>query len=183
MASTSALPEDLFDQKTIISLFSTLAIVAVAYGTSLRALPASASGAVKFLFTWHAADALVHFILEGSFLYHCFFSWQPAAEVDQLAGLFPTPYNFLGHEDTRVYGAQSGGANPFAQLWTVYARADKRWAGVDLVCLCIATHADETNVLARASSAWSFSPSSSMVLWPCTSATACPSATPRPASG
>ncbi|KAH7318654.1 Emopamil-binding protein [Stachybotrys elegans] len=129
--ASSSLPEDLFDQTTIVSLLSTLAIVAVAYGASLKALPASASGTLRFLFIWHLADALCHFILEGSFLYHCFFSWKHAADVD-IAGLFPTPYNFLGYEDSRVYGAQSGGANPFAQLWMVYARADKRWAGVDL---------------------------------------------------
>ncbi len=40
--------------------------------------------------------------------------------------------NFLGHND-RIYGSQAGGDNPFAHLWMVYARADKRWAGADLV--------------------------------------------------
>jgi hypothetical protein len=32
-----------------------------------------------------------------------------------------------------VHGAQAGGENPLAVLWMVYARADWRWAGVDLV--------------------------------------------------
>ena len=45
---------------------------------------------------------------------------------------YNTPHGFLGHSD-RIYGSQAGGENPFAQLWMVYARADKRWAGVDLV--------------------------------------------------
>jgi len=77
--------------------------------------------------------SLCHFILEGSFLYHCFFSYIPVAEAaGRLAVLVPTPYNFLGYEDARIYGPQSGGDNPFAQLWMVYARADRRWAGVDL---------------------------------------------------
>lgn len=134
MASqSSSLPPDLFDQTTIISLLSTLAIVFVAYATSRLVLPrATTSGALRFLFIWHLADALCHFILEGSFLYHCFFSYVPASEAGS-EGLVPTPYNFLGFGDSRVYGPQSGGDNPFAQLWMVYARADKRWAGADLV--------------------------------------------------
>lgn len=130
--STSTLPPDLFDQTTIISLLSTLAIVLTAYLLSLKFLPAGSSGTLRFLFIWHLADALCHFILEGSFLYHCFFSWAPKAEA--LADWFPTPEGWLGTVD-RVYGAQAGGTNPFAQLWMVYARADKRWAGVDLVSL------------------------------------------------
>ncbi|EJT79621.1 hypothetical protein GGTG_04705 [Gaeumannomyces tritici R3-111a-1] len=32
----------------------------------------------------------------------------------------------------QAWGAQAGGDNPFAQLWMVYAKADKRWAGADL---------------------------------------------------
>ncbi|KAK5993274.1 NAD(+) kinase [Cladobotryum mycophilum] len=131
-------PPDLFDQTTIISLLSTLAIVFAAYATSLKALPRSSptntasGGTIRFLFIWHLSDALCHFALEGSFLYHCFFSYVPAREAVDVANLFPTPYNFLGWEDQRIYGPQSGGGNPFAQLWMVYARADKRWAGVDL---------------------------------------------------
>ncbi|OAQ63402.1 emopamil-binding protein [Pochonia chlamydosporia 170] len=126
------LPPDLFDQTTIISLLATVAIVLVAYLTSKSVLPASTSSTLRFLFIWHLADALCHFILEGSFLYHCFFSYiTPTADTD-VASLFPTPFNFLGWENQRIYGPQSGGDNPFAQLWMVYARADKRWAGIDL---------------------------------------------------
>lgn len=128
----SSLPPDLFDQTTIISLLSTLAIVAAAYLASLRLLPSSATGTLRFLFIWHLADALCHFLLEGSFLYHCFFSHEPVDSASgSTAGYFPTPAGFLGHSD-RVYGVQSAGDNPFAQLWMVYARADRRWAGVDL---------------------------------------------------
>ncbi|EOO01482.1 putative emopamil binding protein [Phaeoacremonium minimum UCRPA7] len=137
MANTtvSTLPPDLFDQTTLISLASTVAILAVAYGASLKALSSSTSGSLRFLFIWHAFDALTHFILEGSFLYHCFFSWLPVGEVTlkelQDQKYYNTPHGFLGHSD-RIYGSQAGGENPFAQLWMVYARADKRWAGVDL---------------------------------------------------
>ncbi|KAK1237674.1 hypothetical protein MKX07_006802 [Trichoderma sp. CBMAI-0711] len=135
-SSSSALPPDLFDKTTLISLASTLAIVLVAYLASRIALPrSSSSSTIRFLFIWHLADALCHFLLEGSFLYHCFFSSIPVAEARRrgiLADLVPTPYNFLGREDGAIYGPQSGGDNPFAQLWMVYARADRRWAGADL---------------------------------------------------
>ncbi|GAB0137182.1 hypothetical protein EsDP_00005460 [Epichloe bromicola] len=126
------LPPDVFDTTTIISLVATVAIVLFAYGTSKAVLPPSTAAAPRFLFIWHLADALCHLILEGSFLYHCFFSYVvPRADTD-VASLFPTPYNFLGRESKRIYGPQSGGGNPFARLWMVYARADKRWAGIDL---------------------------------------------------
>jgi hypothetical protein len=138
------LPPDLFDKTTIVSLLATVAIVLVAYLTSKSVLPASTTSTLRFLFIWHLADALCHFILEGSFLYHCFFSYiTPDAETD-VANLFPTPFNFLGWENQRIYGPQSGGDNPYAQLWMVYARADKRWAGVDLVCRDLLNgHADQ----------------------------------------
>ncbi|KAL7931156.1 Emopamil-binding protein [Trichoderma chlorosporum] len=133
MAVQSSLPPDLFDKTTIVSLLSTVAIVLVAYLASRAALPRASTATVRFLFIWHLADALCHFILEGSFLYHCFFSSiSPAEAGDRLADLVPTPFNFLGREDGRIYGPQSGGANPLAQLWMVYARADRRWAGADL---------------------------------------------------
>lgn len=47
---------------------------------------------------------------------------------------YPTARGYLGHDD-RIWGAQAGGDNVFAQLWMVYARADRRWAGADLVRL------------------------------------------------
>lgn len=135
--ASSSLPPDLFDATTVASLLSTVAIVAAAYAASRAVLASATGGAVRFLFIWHLADALCHFALEGSFLYHCFFSYLGAADAaaDAASGkaLYPTPYNFLGHEDGRVYGPQAGGHNAFAQLWMVYARADRRWAGVDLV--------------------------------------------------
>ena len=129
----SELPPDLFDTTTLVSLASTVLIVAVAYGASLKFLLPSTSGPLRFLFIWHAADALCHFALEGSFLYHCLFSYIPVTDAAKRGGMWPTPANFLGHSD-RVYGPQAGGDGFFAQLWMVYARADPRWAGADLVC-------------------------------------------------
>ncbi|KAK7730387.1 hypothetical protein SLS53_009005 [Cytospora paraplurivora] len=128
------LPPDLFDETTLISLASTVAILLVAYGASLKALSPSTPGSYRFLFIWHAFDALIHFFLEGSFLYHCFYSWESYDNLtvrDVKSGrYYPTPRGYLGHDD-RIWGAQAGGDNPFAQLWMVYARADRRWAGAD----------------------------------------------------
>lgn len=68
-------------------------------------------------------------------LLQSFFSWKSYNEIslgDVHSGkYFPTPRGWLGHDD-RIYGAQAAD-NPFAQLWMVYARADKRWAGAEPV--------------------------------------------------
>lgn len=128
-----SLPADLFDATTLVSLASTVAMLAVAYGASRAVVPSSTSAALRGLFVWHAFDAMIHFALEGSFLYHCFFSWLPLAQVRNPLALAPTAHNFLGRND-RAYGAQAAPVdNPFAQLWMVYAKADRRWAGADLV--------------------------------------------------
>lgn len=57
----------------------------------------------------------------------------PVANIGAHTG--PDPKGFLGGSGGLdvVHGSQAGGDNPFAQLWMVYARADYRWAGVDLV--------------------------------------------------
>ncbi|GAO15795.1 hypothetical protein UVI_02021410 [Ustilaginoidea virens] len=95
------LPPELWDATAVASFLATAAILLAASLASASALPATTSPPLRFLFAWHLADALCHFLLEGGFLYHCFFS-------------------------------HSGGDSPLAQLWMVYARADRRWAGVDL---------------------------------------------------
>lgn len=139
MASSFAdLPPDLFDRTTLVSLAATIVLVLVAYTLSVVLLRRPVGAPLRFLFIWHLSDALCHFVLEGSFLYHCFFSYVPVADIVSrggtraLAEWYPTPFNFLGTEG-RIYGPQAGGDGFFAQLWMVYARADKRWAGVDLV--------------------------------------------------
>lgn len=127
------LPPDLFDKTTLLSLASTIAIVLAGILLARAVLPTTTPTSKRFLFIWHATDALCHTLLEGSFLYHCFFSSVPLSSVpaDVAATLYPTPHNFLGTGDERVFGAQVG-EGPAAALWMVYARADKRWAGVDL---------------------------------------------------
>jgi len=131
----STLPPDLFDATTLISLSAVLAILGAAYGLSRVTLDAKTSGPLRFLFIWHAFDALIHFALEGSFLYHCFLSSVPSSSA-VAKGAYPDPHNFLGYTG-RVHGAQAGGSHPMAKLWMVYARADRRWAGVDLTVVSL----------------------------------------------
>lgn len=67
----------------------------------------------------------------------CFFSSIPYDNLtvgDLRSGrYYSSQQGYLGHDD-RIWGSQAAAAgNPFAQLWMVYARADKRWAGADTV--------------------------------------------------
>ena len=83
-------------------------------------------------------DALTHFILEGSFLYNCFFTYTNVphtADFPHPASLASTAVYFLGHKD-RLYGSKYGD-NPFAKLWQEYARADKRWGEADLTVISL----------------------------------------------
>lgn len=120
------------DKTTILSLLSTLAILAAAYIVSLYALHSKAGPKTRFLFIWHAFDALIHFILEGSFLYNCFFSHGPSLLTEPL---LPPNVHFLGHSD-RLYGAAYG-SSMFSYLWQEYAKADMRWAGTDLTVVSL----------------------------------------------
>ncbi|KAK3359996.1 Emopamil-binding protein [Lasiosphaeria hispida] len=129
--ATSALPPDLFDQTTIVSLLSTVAILTVAVTLSRAVLdPATTPGRLRFLFVWHAFDALVHFCLEGGFLYHCFFSSVPNTNFGSKGEYYPDAENYLGTSGV-VHGVQAA-EGAVAGLWMVYARADRRWAGADL---------------------------------------------------
>ncbi|KAI1419980.1 ebp domain-containing protein [Xylaria sp. FL1777] len=126
------LPEDLFDPVTLWSLGACVAFVVIAYGLAAKTVDSTVSTGRRVLFIWHAFDALIHLCIEGSFLYHCFFSWIPKSSVPNPEAYAPTAHNFLGHGDERIYGAQAGGDAPMAQLWMIYGKADIRWAGADL---------------------------------------------------
>lgn len=128
-----ATPEEypLFDQTTLLSLGLVLVLIGAAYALSLKLLSSSTPSSLRILFIWHAFDALIHFIFEGSYLYNCFFTFVPYVPSSTLSNLphTSTITNFLGRPD-RSYGSYYGD-NPFAQLWQVYARADRRWGGAD----------------------------------------------------
>lgn len=126
MAASNA---PLIDTATVLSLLSTLAILGAAYFASLRLLPSSSSTKTRILFVWHAFDALIHFILEGSFLFNCFFSYTSTASTSDslkpaVSEYLPPNVYFLGRSD-RIYGAAYG-ASPFSALWREYAKADRR---------------------------------------------------------
>lgn len=121
---------------TVLSLLSTVVILLAAYLASVQLLPRNASTKTRILFVWHAFDALIHFFLEGGYLYNCFFSYTTNTglwnnkEPPFVSAYLPPNVYFLGHKN-RVYGAEYG-TNPLAKLWMEYAKADKRWAGSDL---------------------------------------------------
>lgn len=146
MSTSTPDPPSFISTTTILSLASTVAILLTAYLASVALLPKTSSTKIRLLFIWHAFDALIHFLLEGSFLYNCFFTYTTTSTAS-LAGLWSddraklvSPYLppnifFLGHTD-RVYGSEYG-SNPFAKLWMEYAKADKRWGGSDLTIISL----------------------------------------------
>ena len=134
-APPTSLPPDLFDQTTIIALSSLVALVAAAVLVSRAVLPAATPSSLRFLFVWHAFDALCHFVIEGSFLYHTLFSYLPLEKIsakDIADNKYFLTHNWLGYTD-RVYGPQAAPDNLFGKMWMVYARADKRWGGAEVV--------------------------------------------------
>jgi hypothetical protein len=126
----------LISATTVWSLFATVVILAAGYLSSRLLLPTSASNKTRFLFIWHATDALIHFVLEGGYLYQCFFSSTLLAEAGVPGSEYlPRDVFFLGDREN-VYGA-SYGTSPMSALWREYARADKRWGGSDLTVISL----------------------------------------------
>lgn len=126
------------DQTTILSLLSTLAILGVAYFSSFQLLHSTTTAKRRVLFIWHAFDALVHIVLEGSFLYNCFFTYVSVSTSNDYphpASLGSPEVYFLGHRD-RLYGSNYG-SSFLARLWQEYAKADKRWGGTDLTIISL----------------------------------------------
>ncbi|KAL5115370.1 hypothetical protein ACEQ8H_006746 [Pleosporales sp. CAS-2024a] len=131
------------DATTILSLLGVVALLAGAYGTSLQVLPKSSSLKTRVLFVWHLFDALIHFVFEGSFLWNCFFvsyslptSFSQASRRHPSITLFTPPdVYWLGRDDV-LFGANYG-TTPFSRLWQEYAKADKRWGGVDLTVVSL----------------------------------------------
>lgn len=111
------------DTPTALSLGAVLSIMPVASILSIILVP-SGQTRNRFLFFWHAYDALTHMLVEGSFLYHCFFSYTT------IASLRGTEPHFLTHSD-RLYGPAYG-TDASARMWQEYAKADRRWAGADI---------------------------------------------------
>lgn len=135
-------PPPIFSLTSFFSLFAVASLLGAAYTLSTRLLPSSSTTKVRVLFIWHLFDAFVHFTLEASYLYNCFFSYTLIPNgLDKIlpAGLeFPfTPHGvaFLGKAD-RLYGSFYG-TSPTAKMWQEYAKADKRWGGTDLTVVSL----------------------------------------------
>lgn len=131
------------DATTVTSLLALLSLIGGAYAASLRVLPKSAGTKTRVLFIWHLFDALVHFFFEGSFLYNCFFVTYSLpttfsatnANHPHIRLFTPPDVYWLGVTD-KLYGANYG-TGPLSKLWQEYAKADKRWGGVELGVVCL----------------------------------------------
>jgi EXPERA (EXPanded EBP superfamily) len=139
MASATSPPPFTIDAGTLFSLGVAFSLMPAAQLLAFISLPKTVSTRYRYLFLWHAYDFLTHFIIEGSYLYHCFFSYvdlPPAtADYPHPASLTPDAVHFLGQKSRR-YGALYSSA-PMARLWQEYAKADHRWGGADLTVISL----------------------------------------------
>ncbi|RXW21504.1 hypothetical protein EST38_g4352 [Candolleomyces aberdarensis] len=91
-----------FTKTSAFSLAGVVLLGTVAYLASKALLPKGTRWQDKYVFVWLAFDALIHFIFEGSFLWH----------------------SVLGRE-------VNTGTGMFAEMWREYAKADFRWGVSD----------------------------------------------------
>ncbi|KDN42123.1 hypothetical protein RSAG8_06981, partial [Rhizoctonia solani AG-8 WAC10335] len=94
--------EPLFTAVSFYSLAGVVGILGTAYAASNSLLRKNAPFGERASFVWLAFDALIHFIFEGSFLYHSTFG-----------------------------RTVNSGVGMFATMWREYARADFRWGTAD----------------------------------------------------
>ena len=135
------------DSPTLLSLAVAFCLMPAAQFLAATFLPNNTPKKLKYLFLWHAYDALTHTILEGSYLYHCFFSYttstaSTAGTFARLETFLPQGIHFLGpsHADRRYgafYADESSHMYPMARLWQEYAKADRRWGGADLTVISL----------------------------------------------
>lgn len=145
MAVVDSPPQpDIISLTTVLSLSAVLTLFLIAYTCSRVFLPTASSSKTRTFFIWHAFDALVHFSLEGSFLYNCFFTSLPIETITSLTSPFlpfqklpftPPEVFFLGRRDV-LHGAFYG-QGVTAKLWQEYAHADRRWGGTDLTVISL----------------------------------------------
>jgi hypothetical protein len=142
MADIQAAKPFTLDAGTLLSLGVAFSLMPTAQLLAAFALPKTISTKYKFLFLWHAYDFLTHFIIEGSYLYHCFFSYAQLPSAGSTSD-YPHPASLpnsdvavlFGHKDRR-YGVLYSTA-PMARLWQEYAKADHRWGGADLTVISL----------------------------------------------
>ena len=120
------------DNATTFGLAVALTIMPAAQVLAFRVLPKTTPLKYRVLFFWHAYDFLTHFILEGSFLFHCFFSYLDLPDTGTDGSLRgPDDVAYLWNNVNRRYGATF--STHFTALpWIEYGKADLRWLYADL---------------------------------------------------
>jgi EXPERA (EXPanded EBP superfamily) len=124
---------------TLLSLGFAFSLMPAAQLLASISLPNNVSTKYKYLFLWHTYDFLTHFFVEGSYLYHCFFSY---IDIPPATSDYPHPASLNSHDvyflgqKSRRYGAIYSTA-PMARLWQEYAKADLRWGGADLTVISL----------------------------------------------
>ena len=91
------------------------------------------------LYLWHLTDGLTHLLVESTYVYGCFNYFIPIPiSAQQPPTSSPGPHGsryFLNRKD-RLYG-NTYGTNIPARMWQEYARADSRYAGIDITTLSL----------------------------------------------
>ncbi|KAK6374809.1 hypothetical protein LTR64_002924 [Lithohypha guttulata] len=120
------------DLGTGLSLALAFSFMPAAQLLASRLLPRTVSKKYYWIFTWCVYDFLTHSIIEGSYLYHCFVSYETISNHSDhpSSSLLAKGPSFLGYTD-RNYGSYYS-QGPMARLWREYAKADSRWGGSDL---------------------------------------------------
>ncbi|EZF34727.1 hypothetical protein H101_01735 [Trichophyton interdigitale H6] len=133
MTTSTTVPAFTADVPTLLSITAALSIMPLSYLLGTALIPSN-QFRNRLLFFWHAYDAGTHLLIEGSFLYHCFFSYKQLQPDETIPGVYGPPY-FLNRPD-RAYGPAYGvGAS--ARMWQEYGKADARWLGADLCVVCL----------------------------------------------
>lgn len=138
MPPPAVVPPFKLDLETGLALALAFSFMPAAQISANLTLPKTISRKYYWIFVWGAYDFLTHIIIEGSYLYHCFFTY----ETISITGDHPHPASlgskgpfFLGRSD-RNYGSYYS-TNAMARLWQEYAKADTRWGGSDLTVISL----------------------------------------------
>lgn len=138
MSPPATSPPFTLDLGTGLSLALAFSFMPAAQLLASAVLPKNVAKKLYWVFVWCAYDFLTHSIIEGSYLYHCFFSYETiliTSDHPHPASLGSKGPYFLGYSD-RSYGSLYS-ESPMARLWQEYAKADSRWGGADLTVISL----------------------------------------------
>jgi EXPERA (EXPanded EBP superfamily) len=128
------------DVGTAVSLAIAFSCMPAAQLLASVALPKNTSRTYQALFIWHAYDFLTHYMVEASFLYHCFFSY---IELPVPTSDYPHPASRGLDHLAVIYNRSDRRYGPFysqsvtGRMWQEYAKADRRWGSADLNVISI----------------------------------------------